>query len=194
MGGCCSKITDALKGIMGSIGKIVAIALLCAAVYFTWFAGPGAIQALAGISWLPATLQAASATGPVWGAVALGAAVLIDSETVTEVVTKAGAAIGNAAAGVVAGVASGLASGLGGSNLLAWVAAAAIAYWFVFVRKSDKRDESTGDTKVSDLPYDASAEQKSLNDRPAASLEYNSSNAPEALEEPNVFGPTYGTV
>lgn len=114
--GCCSQITDMLKSILSALGPIIAIALVCFAVYFIFLAGPGVLTALAEFTWLPASLTGLTLEAATWGYLALGAAVIISPETVTAIAGTAAKVVGKVAGAVVAGVAGGLVAGATGMS------------------------------------------------------------------------------
>lgn len=141
---CCSSITDVLKNILKAIAPIVAIALVCFAIYAIFLAGPGALAFLQGVTWLPAGIVAMEAS--TLGYLALGAALVVSPETVTEIATSVAKTVGNVAGIVIAGVTGGLVSGLfggaSGTTILGYAAVAALAYYFLF-KKKDKDSDRT---------------------------------------------------
>lgn len=153
---CCSSITDVLKNIIKAIAPIVAIALVCFAVYAIFLAGPGALALLQGVTWLPAGLVAMEASTV--GYLALGAALLVSPETVTEIATTVAKTVGSVAGTVLAGVTGGLVSGLfggaSGTTILGYAALAALAYYFLVKRKDDKPEVPIIAQNTRAQPYD----------------------------------------
>lgn len=151
---CCSKLASIVKKLVGALRKVLVIVLLVAAVYFTWFAAPGMLTPLSGLSWLPAGITTLSASGTVWGVAALGAALIVDSEAVADVVGGAANAVGTTAGRVVTGVAGGLVAGVTGSALgmspLTLLAVAGLLYFFVFSDKAKKRRDDAKSAFASD--------------------------------------------
>lgn len=147
---CCSKIGDILRKVLDSLGPIISIALLCVAAYFLIFAGPGAIAALEGFTFLPASLTTLTLQASTWGYLALGAAVIIDPAFVAETAGTIAKSVGNIAGAVVSGLTGGLVSGLfGGDSFLPALVAGGLI-WFFFFRKKDNESDSSTEPKEPD--------------------------------------------
>lgn len=115
-----------LKKLWSVIRKVLAVALLLAAIYFFVFA--------------------AIANAVLYGILCLGAAFLVDADTATKAVQATGEALGEAAkaiAGAVGDVVSGAASGLFGSGF-GGMLVACVAGYFGLRYLSKKMDEPAG--------------------------------------------------
>lgn len=135
---CCSSITDVLKKVLSAIAPIVAIALVCFAVYALFIAGPGVLGALQGLSWMPAGLAAMEAT--TLGYIALGAALIISPETVTEIATSIATTVGKVAGTIATAALGGLAGGLFDVSS-PWGLALLAGAFYYFVLRDKKTDK-----------------------------------------------------
>lgn len=138
---CCGKIGAVLKKILSKLKPILTVLLLAFAAYMLFFVAPGTMVTLfEGFSWLPAWATTATATASVWGYAALGLALVINPEGVSEVAGSIAGTIGSVAGSVISGAVGGAAAGLLSNP---WFGlAAAVAVWFLFFRKGD--DGETG--------------------------------------------------
>lgn len=142
---CCGKIGDILKSIMNAIRPLLAIALICVAAYFMWWAPTGAWAAFAAnITWMPAFLVGASNT--TLAIVAFGAALVVDSDTVVALAASGARAVGNVIGSVIGAVATGLTGGLFGKDGLAFLVGGLALYWFL-TSDSEKKQASEAEEK-----------------------------------------------
>lgn len=149
---CCSKIGEFLKKIVNALRPLLAVVLLCTAAYFAFFTGPGMIAALEGFTFLPAFITAATAPASVWAFAALGAALLIDGETVGEIAGSVASTVGEIAGDVASSVATGVLGGLfgGSTSVTTWLALAALAYFFIFSDGAKNNRQSVSNAFTSD--------------------------------------------
>lgn len=167
---CCSKIAEMLKKVLSSLGPILAIALLCFAAYLLVVSSGAAaslIAAMEGFVGLPTFLVGLEAT--TWAYIAIGLAVVVSPETVTDLASNAGSfvgkTVGNIAGAVAAGVvggATGFASGGLGSVVL--YAALGWGAWMLFKQKKE-HDKEAREEKRDELRF-----QRELADSRAPSL------------------------
>lgn len=142
---CCSKLKEIVKKILKAIKPLLTIALLAAAAYFLFFAPAGMLTPLSGVSWLPAWAKTASASATTWGVAALGAALVINPDGVSDIMSNAANAVGTVAGkvagGLAAGVVGGVTASVFGMSPTALIALAGLLYFFVFSDDAkDNRD------------------------------------------------------
>lgn len=141
---CCGKIAAVLKKVLDALGPILAVALVCFAAYLLVFATPGFIVAMEGFVSLPAFLTGLEAT--TWAYIALGTAVIISPETVTEIASEAGQFVGKAVSNIAGAVVAGAAGGVTGffsdglGQGLLYAGLAYLAYVFFFKDDDEKED------------------------------------------------------
>lgn len=149
--GCCGKIGDMLSGIFDIVKKVLVVALLCAAVYFAFFGGSGALAIFSNFTFLPTFITTASASAATWAAVSLGTAILLDPDAVISVGGSLASGIGKVAGAVIAGAGAGVVSGLTGSNLslMSMVAIGVGAWWLLgYFEKKRKTDAEAAERKL----------------------------------------------
>lgn len=142
---CCGKIGEALKKVFKVLKPLLAVALVAFAGYLLWLVPAGATlgSVLAGVSWLPAALTTSTITATTAAYIALGAAVVIDSEGLGAAAGSVAKGVGTVAGKVLAGAAAGVAAGVsGGNNWLLYAALAAAAWYFLFRDEEDKETET----------------------------------------------------
>lgn len=163
---CCDSIIDTLKSVLSAIAPIVAIALMAFAVYAIFLAGPGAFSFLAELAWVPAGVAAMEAS--TLGYIALGAALIVSPETVTDIATSVAETVGSVAGTVVTGIAGGLVGGLfgGSGSIIGYAALAALGYYFFFRKKSPEEEERAAlraEAKAEKSEKDYNERVKSIN-------------------------------
>lgn len=125
---CCSKIKDILKSIVKALAPILAVALLAFAVYAIWVIGPAALSSVSALSWMPSTVLAMSGTTA--GYIALGASLIVDSDTIADIGGEIGEGIGDVVGEVIGGIGGGLVSTFTSSSVFPWLVGAAILWYF----------------------------------------------------------------
>lgn len=140
---CCGKIGQVLKKLSKALKKVLVVVLVAFAAWAIFLAAPGTMLPLAKFTWLPAWASGITLSAATWGYIALGAAILIDSSTVTELAGKIGQTIGKAASAVAAGVAGAAGGFFSGSGLVG--IAVVVGFWYFFLR-NDKKEEGESKT------------------------------------------------
>ena len=135
---CCSKIGEILKSIVKALAPILAVALLAFAVYAIWVVGPAVLGSVPALSWMPTALLGMSGTTA--GYIALGAALLVDGDTIADIGGEIGEGIGGVAGAVIGGIGGGLVSGFTSSSLLPWLIGGVI-FWYFWSRDDEKKED-----------------------------------------------------
>lgn len=147
---CCGKLGEALKKIFNALKPLLAVALLCVSAYFLFLAPAGATvgSVFGGLSWMPTAIATSAVSASTAGYLALGAAVLVDSEGVSQLAGSVASTVGKVAGTVVAAAAGGLASGLFGGNAALWIIGGLALY---FLLKSDDEEEKEDGARDADV-------------------------------------------
>lgn len=158
---CCGKLGEALKKIFNALKPLLAVALLCVSAYFLFLAPAGATvgSVFGGLSWMPTAITTSAISASTAGYLALGAAVLVDSEGVSQLAGTVASSVGKVAGTVVAAAAGGLVSGLSGGNALLWIIGG-LALYFLLTSDDDERKEDDVrdvDVKEGDLEREVPA-------------------------------------
>lgn len=165
---CCSKIGEILKSIVKALAPILAVALIAFAVYAIWVVGPAALGSVPALSWMPTAILGLSGTTA--GYIALGAALLVDSDTVADIGGAIAGGVGQVAGAVIAGVGGGLVSSVTSSDLFPWLVGGAIL-WFFWLRddgEKGKEDDRKQDNPSAQSPPQPAGRDDGKKDDPRA--------------------------
>lgn len=154
---CCSKIGEILKSIVKALKPILAVALLAFAAYAIWVVGPAALGSVPALSWMPAAVLGMSGTTA--GYIALGAALIVDGDTIASIGGELAEGVGEVAGAVIGGIGAGLVSSVTSSSLFPWLIGGAILWYFW------SRDDEKGDDGRKDDPGAYSTPQPAGHDR-----------------------------
>lgn len=179
---CCSKIGEVLKSLVKALKPILAVALVAFAAYAVWVVGPATLGSVPALSWMPATILGMSGTTA--GYIALGAALIVDGDTIANIGGELAEGVGEVAGAVIGGIGAGLVSSVTSSSFLPLLIGGAI-FWFFWLRddrKEEKDDRKEGDGKEGN-PSAYSTPQPAGRERPPASSVH-SAPQPDGRERP----------
>jgi hypothetical protein len=135
---CCSKIGEILKSIVKALAPILAVALLAFAVYAIWVVGPATLGSVSALSWMPTAVFGMSGTTA--GYIALGAALIVDGDTIADIGGEIAEGVGEVAGAVIGGIGGGLVSSVTSSSLFPWLVGGAIL-WYFWSRDDEEKDK-----------------------------------------------------
>lgn len=196
---CCSKIADAVKGIIKKLRPLIAVALMVFAVYLLVVSG-GTVpplmlaEALGGWVALPAVIGEMSAATAAY--LSLGVACLVDGDTVVATVGKVTETAGRVAGTIVAAATGGFVDGLlnggssGGIGVVGFIVAGALAWWLLTRDKKEETEEERLAREKREVK-EAAALQERKDDLRASGKTYDLASTPtsEFMTPPNDWGP-----
>lgn len=161
---CCGKLGEALKKIFDALKPLLAVALLCVSAYFLFLAPAGATvgSVFGGLSWMPSVITTSTVSATTAGYLALGAAVIVDADGVSELAASAANTVGNIAGNVVAAAAAGASAALFGGNAWLWALGALALYFLVIGDKKEEGTSKDGSAPKADAPLARPEQETSL--------------------------------
>lgn len=135
---CCSKIGEVLKSLVKALKPILAVALVAFAAYAIWVVGPAALSTVPTLSWMPTTILGMSGTTA--GYIALGAALIVDGDTIANIGGELAEGVGEVAGAVIGGIGAGVVSSATSSPFFSLLVGGAIV-WFFWTRREEKKKE-----------------------------------------------------
>lgn len=135
---CCRKIGEVLKSIVKALKPILAVALVAFAAYAVWVVGPATLGSVPALSWMPSAILGMSGTTA--GYIALGAALIVDGDTIANIGGELAEGVGEVAGAVIGGIGAGAVSSITSSSLFPWLVGGAIV-WFLLKKRKEKEKE-----------------------------------------------------